>query len=141
MLRIVIGVIVSFVAMSIVVFSLSIAPWYLFGVDTVFQPSRFDTTPAVTVYAVLVGALGAVGAGWLCARLTQSQGAVIALAVLCFLAGSGNAVGQRKKPAPGPRPPGLSVGQAMTQRKEPAWFTFLMPCIGVLGVLIGGRRA
>jgi uncharacterized protein YndB with AHSA1/START domain len=45
------------------------------------------------------------------------------------------------KPAPGARPPGLTVVQAIATRKEPAWFTLLMPFAGVAGVLLGGLRA
>ena len=141
MIRKVLGVAAAFVLMSVGVFGLSIAPWLLFGLDAVMQPARFDTTLVVTGYSVFVGLLGALLSGWLCARITASRAAVVALAALCFLAGAGNAVGQLNKPVPGPRGVGITVTQAMNQRKEPAWFTLLMPLLGVAGVLVGGRRA
>ncbi len=46
--------------MSVVVFAASVAPWFLFGLDGVLQPGRFDSTAAFNVYAVLVGMVGAV---------------------------------------------------------------------------------
>jgi hypothetical protein len=140
-MRIVLGVLIAFVSMSIVVFAVSVAPWFLLGLDTVLQPGHFDTTSVLNVYAVLVGVLGAVLAGWLCATIAPSWIAVISLAVLCFVGGVTNAFAQLAKPEPGGREPGLTVFQAITRRKEPAWFTFLMPCIGASGVLLGGRRA
>lgn len=48
---------------------------------------------------------------------------------------------QSRKPEPGARGAGLAVAEAMAARKEPAWFTWLMPCVGAAGVLIAGRGA
>ena len=36
---------------------------------------------------------------------------------------------------------GVSVMEVVTQRKEPDWFTLLMPLLGGAGVLVGGRGA
>jgi sugar phosphate permease len=140
-MRLVLGVVVAFVSMSLIVFGLSIAPWFILGLDAVLLPGRFDSTAAFNVYAVIVGLLGALFAGWLCATISRSKRAVIVLAVLCFAAGMTNALGQMNKPEPGARASGMAVMEAMTTRKEPAWFTFLMPCVGVIGVLVAGRRA
>lgn len=138
-MRTVLGVVIAFVAMATLVFAASVAPWFVLGLDTVLQPGRFDTVAAFNVYAVLVGILGAIFAGWLCARIARSWPAVILLAVLCFIAGMTNAFGQSRKPEPGVRQQGLTVGQAVAARREPAWFTLLMPGVGVVGVLLGGR--
>jgi len=78
--------------------------------------------------------------GWLCMRIGRSRIAVIVLAVLSFAGGMANAYAQHAKPAPGARLPGVTVMEAVNTRKEPAWFTLLMPCLGVAGVLIGGRE-
>jgi hypothetical protein len=138
-MRTTLGVIAAFILMAAATFGLSIAPWYFLGLDRVMLPGRFETTTAVTGYSVLVGIAAALAAGWACARITGSRNAVIALAVFAFVAGFGNFFGQRAKPEPGARAAGLTVGQAMTQRKEPAWFTLLMPCVGLVGIIVGGR--
>ena len=139
--RSILGVAVSFVAMSFGVLAVSVAPWFLLGLDGVMRPASFQTTAAITAYAVCVGIVGALAAGWLCGRITSSRYAVLSLAVLCLLGGLTNAFGQWKKPEPGIRVAGVTVGDAIAQRKEPAWFTLAMPCLGVAGVLFGGRRA
>jgi hypothetical protein len=138
-MRAVLGVIGAFIAMSLLVFALSIAPWLLFGVDAVLEPGRYDSTMTFNAYAVLTGIAGALFAGWTCAVIGRSKTAVVVLAFLCFAGGMVNAYGQHQRPEPGPRAAGVSVIQAVSNRKEAAWFTLLMPCVGVVGVMIGGR--
>ncbi len=140
-MRAVVTVIVAFVALNGFVLLASLAPWYILGVDGVLEPNQFKTHFAFDIYAVLVGMFGSVQAGRWCARMAESRTAVIVLALLCFAVGMINAFSQSQKLEPGFREPGLSVRQAISARKEPAWFTFLMPAVGFLGVLFGGRRA
>jgi uncharacterized protein YndB with AHSA1/START domain len=139
-MRAIVAVVVAFVAMSAFVFGLSVAPWFALGLDGVLEPGRFRTFLAVDLYAAAVGAIGAWLAGALCLRIGRARGAVVVLALLCFGGGSVNAVGQLKKSEPGARGPGVTVSDAIAARKEPAWFALLMPCLGVVGVLGGGRR-
>ena len=140
-MRAVAGVIVAFVVMSVLVLALSLAPWYLLGVDSVLEPGRFDGTPAFDAYAVFVGVAGAVLAGWICWKIGRLQLAVSILAVICFAGGLLNHFGQHHKPEPGVRAAGLSVMDAVNQRKEADWFTLLMPCLGAAGVLFGSGLA
>src|SRR5262249_12930795 len=131
----------AFVVMSVVVFGLSIAPWFLFGVDAVLLPGRFESVPIYTAYAVLAGVAGAIVGGWVCATIGRARVAIVVLAGLCIAGGVMNATMQQRKPDPGPRVAGASVMDAVTARKEPAWFTWLMPFVGASTVLLVGRRA
>ena len=55
--------------------------------------------------------------------------------------GVGNAVAYWNKPEPGSRAAGLSIKRAIEKRKEPAWFTLLMPVAGSCSsVLVSGWR-
>jgi hypothetical protein len=121
------------------VLALTMALWFALGVDGVLKPGTFDARPILDAWSVFVSIAGALFAGWLCAAISRSRAAVIALAVLCILMAAGNAVGQHQKPIPGPREPGVPAFQAMARRKEPDWFTFLMPVVGAVGVLVAGR--
>jgi hypothetical protein len=138
MIRPVAGVVLSLVAMAAFVFAGSIVLWFAVGVDRVLAQGSFDGTSLLNVWSVAVSIIGAVAAGWLCFRIAESRTAVIVLACLCLVMGLGNARGQRAKPEQGPRAPGLSVFEAVKLRKEPAWFTLLVPVVGVFGVLGGG---
>jgi hypothetical protein len=140
-MRSTLAVVIAFVAMAAGVLIVSVAPWFALGVDRVLEPGRFESKPAVDVYAVVVGVAGAALAGWICGKIAHSRVAVIVLAGVCFAAGMGNALGQLRKPAPGPRTPGVSVVQAISARKEPAWFVLLMPCLGAASVLVTGFKA
>jgi len=139
--RAIAAAIISFVALSFVLFWVSLAPWYLFGVNGVLQPGTYDTVPAYNAYALIVSAIAAALIGWLCAAIGRSRLAVIIVAVLCFMGGMLNATMMFKKPEPPPRVGDVSISEAIYHRKEPAWYTLTMPIIGVIGVLIGGRRA
>jgi hypothetical protein len=134
------GVIVAFVAMMALVLGLSLGLWFTLGVDGVLLPGRFDGTIILNVCAVLAAVVGGLFAGWLCATISRSRTAVIVLAALCFLNGAGNALAHWGKPVPGPREPGLTIMQAIEKRKEPAWFTLLIPFAGSCSVLLVGWR-
>ena len=138
MIRQIAGVLLSLVAMTALVFAGSIALWFAVGVDRVLTKGSFDGTPLLNVWSVAVSVVGALAGGWLCFRISESRTAVIVFACLCLVMGLGNALGQRGKPDPGPRPPGLSVWDVVKLRKEPEWFTFLVPVVGALGALVGG---
>jgi hypothetical protein len=138
MIRPIAGVVLSLAAMAALVFAGSIALWFAVGVDRVLTPGSFDGTPLLNVWSVAVSVVGALAGGWLCYRISESRTAVVVFAGLCLVMGLGNAFAQRAKPEPGPRPSGVSVLEAVKLRKEPPWFTLLVPVVGAVGALIGG---
>ena len=139
--RVFFGTIVAFLVMSVGVLALSIAPWFSLGLDAVLKPGLFATTAAFNIYAVFVGILGALFGGWLCASISRSRVAVVLLATLACAGGLANAAAQSRKPEPGVRVTGVTVAQAISIRKEPAWFTLLIPCAGFVAILVSGHRA
>ena len=140
-MRPLLAVVMALVATMAFVLAASLLPWFLFGVDGVLEPGRFDARLGYESYAVVVGAVGAVSGGRLCAAIGRSRPAVAVLALLSAAGGAANAFAQHGKPEPGARAPGLAVLEAVGMRKEPAWFTLSMIPIGFLGVRYGGRRA
>lgn len=81
------GALLAFVVMSCLVFGLSIAPWYILGLDVVLRPSGFDTGAMMTFYLLVVSAVSAIAGGWIAARVGKSRLSVIILAILGLLAG------------------------------------------------------
>src|SRR5260221_14581265 len=79
-MRILLSVIIAFLAMSIFIFALSIAPWFIFGIDRVLLSGSFDTIPSITVYSLVVSLIGALLGGILCAFIGRSRNAVFVLA-------------------------------------------------------------
>jgi len=140
-MRIILGVITAFVIMMATVYLLSIAPWYWLGLDTVLRPGLYETTGAYNTYAIAVALLGAVFGGWLCAKIGRSWRAVIVLMMLAFTGGTANVILHLAKSTPGARPPDATVNEVVVARKEPLWFTLVMPCFGVPAILLGARFA
>jgi hypothetical protein len=128
------------IAMMALVLGLSMGLWFALGVDGVLLPGRFDGTTVLNCWTVMAGVVGGIFAGWLCATISRSRTAIIVLAMLCFINGAGNAVAHWVKAEPGSRAPGLTIMEAIEKRKEPAWFTLLMPIAGSCSALLSGRR-
>ncbi len=125
--------------MAVMVLVLTMGLWFVLGVDGVLQPGTFDGKPVLNVCSVVFAALGALAGAGLCALVGKSRGALIAFAALTLIMGTTNAVMHLSKPAPGPRTPGLTVPQAIQQRKEPAWFVLLVPMFGPAAAWLAGR--
>jgi uncharacterized protein YndB with AHSA1/START domain len=139
-MRSVLAVVTALVVVAVAVYALCIVPWFALGLDAVLEPGRYDTTTAYNIFAIGVAFAGAVGGGWLCARIGKSLNALLVFAGLGFLGGVANVGVHAMKPEPEARQPGLSVLEAAAKRKEPFWFTAVMPCVGVVGILAGGFR-
>lgn len=139
-MRGVIAVVVAFVVMGAITFGLSLAPWFVLGLDAVLEPGRFDGKPGYELYAFAVSIVGGFVAGAVCRRVGRSGRAVAVLALLALLGAAGNAIAQRKKPEPGPRGAGVAVADAMAARRERLWFVVGVAVLGPIAILIGGRR-
>jgi uncharacterized protein YndB with AHSA1/START domain len=139
-MRSVVAVVVAFVAMAALTWGLSIAPWCAFGLDAVLEPARFDGKLAYDLYAVAAAIAGGWVGGALCRRIGGSGRAVAVLTLLALLAGTGNAIGQRLKPEPGPRGAGVTIGDAVVARRERLWFVVAIAVLGPASIVVGGRR-
>ena len=141
MLRIIAGVVAGYTAMALVVFLSLTAAYLAMGADRAFQPGVYDVTALWLVVMFLVSLIAAVIGGKVCALLGKSRKAVLALAGLVLVLGLLSAI-PALKPPPGEPPartgevPNL---EAMMKARQPAWVALLLPVIGVVGVLFGGR--
>jgi hypothetical protein len=125
--------------MGLITWGLSIAPWLLFGVDGVLDPGTFDTTTAINIYSLIVSLVGGIFGGWIAATIGRSRVTVLVLLGLGLLASIGNVFVHISKAEPGPRTASVSVIEAVSTRKEPLWYTLVIPVLGAAGILIGGR--
>jgi hypothetical protein len=75
------------------------------------------------------------------ARVARPRNAIITLVAIAFLSGAANAIAQSNKQERGRREPGVAFIQAIQIRKEPAWFTWLLPRAGAAVVLLAGLPA
>ena len=138
MVRAILGVLVGYILMAIVVIVLFVGLWFALGVDGVLEPGQFKGTMPLNIGAPLISILGALLGGFVCAKISRSRKAVMVFASIVLVLGLVAAYFTLQKPEPGPRPPGLSVVDAIKQGREPNWYALLNPFLGAGGILLGG---
>jgi len=140
--RVIGGVIAGYVAIFVAVFVLMTLAWMLLGPAGSFQPGTWDVTTTWIVVSVVVGLVGAIAGGYVCALVARDPrgpkalvGVVVVLGILFaipVLTGGGDAV-------LGPRPDVVPMMDAMQRGQQPAWIALMNPILGAIGVLIGAR--
>lgn len=141
MLRAIAAVIVGYVAIVIVVSLSFVGAWTALGVETVFQPGSYHPSGAWIAVSIVLGLVGAVIGGFICALIATSAKPVQALAGLVLIVGLVMAVlvlvGGDARPTE--RPADVDMQTATQNAIQPAWVAFLNPLVGAVGVLLGGR--
>ena len=140
MTRTVVSVILGYVVMFVIVFVTLTASYLVLGMEKTFQPGTFNVTPLWIFVMLVFSLLAAIVGGKVCRMISNRKIASALLVALVVVLGlvsavpalyavEGNAV----------RTGDVSNLQAMMNAKEPKWVSVLLPVIGVIGVLIGGR--
>lgn len=140
MLRSILAVILSYIAMTILIIAVFSAMWFGLGPDRLLVPGTWDGGLLLTIAAPGITLLAGLFGGWMCAKIAPGKrGPVMVLAAVVLVLGLVMAVVTLQKPAPtGPRDPGMTMQQIMEKGREPAWVAIGNPIIGATAVLIGG---
>jgi hypothetical protein len=139
--RTIAGVVVGYIVMALVVFAVFSVAYLGMGADRAFQPGSYAPSGLWIVVSLIVGFGAAAAGGWVCASIARNPRAVTALAALVIVLGIVFAVPvMTRKEGPGPRTDTVGNMQAMQQAQTPLWLALLNPLIGVVGVMVGGRR-
>ncbi len=139
MLRSILSVIVSYIAMFIFIVVTFMGLWFGMGVDGLLQPGSYKgnmllciAVPCITIIAGILG-------GRLCFKIARGRKPVMVLAGIVFVLGAITAYFTLQKPElTGTRPAGMKVQELMEKGREPTWVAVSNPIIGALGVLVGG---
>ncbi|MGQ0628297.1 MAG: hypothetical protein ACT4PL_09400 [Phycisphaerales bacterium] len=139
MLRAILAVVATYIAMSILIIGTFMGLWMGVGINGLLEPGTFKgnwflciAAPSITVVAGLLG-------GVMCAKIARTRGPVIALAAVVFLLGGLSAFFTLQKPEPtGPRDPAMTMQQFMEVGREPTWLAVFNPLGGAAAVLLGG---
>ncbi len=136
------AVIVGYLIMFVVVFGGLTAAYMAIGADRAFQAGTYDVSGLWIGVMSAVGLIAAMAGGWVCATIA-GRGGVKALAGLVLILGILFAIpvlfaspNAEKKV----RPADVSMMTAMSESQQPAWAAILNPVLGVVGVMIGGKR-
>lgn len=143
--RAILSVLAGYAGMVAVVMAVLTGAYLAMGADRAFAPGTYEVTGAwIAVWGVTSAGAGVLG-GVVCARISRSGRAVLALAGLLLVLGVGNAAFRLTSETPAPevrvRSGEVTNLEAMNQAQAPAWMYLSEPLVGMLAVLMGGRLA
>jgi predicted MFS family arabinose efflux permease len=141
MLRPILGVIVSYVALFLLWSALFFGAYALLGPERAFQADSYEVS---SLWLWLTGAVtffGAVAGGYLCARISKSNRACQVLAFVVFLIAILLCIKAMRRDVGGlhVRAGEVTRWEAVGLAVEPNWMHLLNPVIGAAGILLGAR--
>jgi hypothetical protein len=126
--------------MFVIVFITLTASYLVLGMDRTFQPGSFDVTWLWIFVMLVFSFLAAIAGGKVCRIVSGTRLGLILLVALVVVLGLVSAVpALYAVEATAVRTGEISNLQAMMNAKEPKWVSVLLPVIGVIGVVIGGK--
>jgi hypothetical protein len=139
MLRSIIAVVTTYIAMSILIIGVFSALWLGLGPDRLLKPGEWKGNMILTIAAPGITILSGLFGGWMCAKIARATKPVIVLAGLVLVLGLLMAFFTLQKPEPtGPREPGLTMTEIMEKGREPAWVAISNPILGAGAILLSG---
>ena len=140
MLRNILAAVAGYIAMAAVLFALFSLLWLTVGPSRAFEPGSWDVPGNWALVQLVLGLAGAYIGGQVCARVAHdARGATILIGLVIVL-GVVNAL-MAPETAAGPRPDDVSMMEATAGALQPAWFYWLNPLIGAVGVWFGSRKS
>ena len=140
MLKSILGVIVGYIAMAIFSFAMFTCAYLGLGVERVFEAESYDVSTIWMVIMIALALIGGILGGFICAAISKSKRACMALAgivlALGVIAGIMTKMKERPDTARSGDVPNL---QAMQMAQTPTWLCLLNPVLGAVGVLLGAR--
>ncbi len=137
--RNILAAIVGYIVMAAVLFALFSLLWLTVGPSRAFEPGSWEVPVGWALVQLVLGLLGAYIGGQVCARVAHDAKGATILVGLVIVFGVVNALIPPEMAA-GPRPDDVSMMQATAGAQQPAWFLWLNPLVGAVGVWFGTRK-
>ena len=138
MLRNILAAIAGYVAMAAALFVLFSLLWLTLGPSRAFQPGSWDVSGGWALGSIVLGLVAAYIGGRVCAKVAHDARGATMLIGLVIVFGVVNALIPPEMVA-GPRPDDVSMMEATAGARQPAWFNWLNPVIGIVGVWFGSK--
>ncbi len=129
----------GYVVMAFALFLLFSLLWVILGPSRAFQPGSWEVSGGWALGSIVLGLVAAYIGGRVCARVAHDARAATILIALVIVLGVVTAL-MPMEMAAGPRPDDVSMMEATAGARQPAWFSWLNPVIGVVGVWFGSRK-
>jgi len=141
MMRMIIGVILGYVAMAAFVFITFSVTYMILETEGSFQPNSYEVSVSWIFASIVLGLAGAILGGLTSVSIGRSKGAPKILAGLVLVLGIAMAIPTFSTVDRQPlvRSGEVALMEAMQSAHQPSWLVFINPLIGAAGVLVGSR--
>lgn len=140
MLKSILAIIVSYVAMFIFLFAAFTGCYFALGAEGTFQTDSYNVTTVWIALTVVVCLLAGIIGGLLCAAISKNQRTCQIFAfIVLFLGLLACIPAMQRSDAPNTRAGEVSNLEAMRLAVSPMWLHLLNPVISAAGVLLGAR--
>jgi len=140
MLKSILAVIIGYIVMAIVAFAVCTCAYLVLGTDRVFEPDSYNVSTIWIALMIGIAVVGGILGGLVCAAISKSKGACMALAIIVVIVGMISAIVTEMKERPSAARSGdLSNLEAMTKAQTPVWVCFVNPVLGAVAVMLGAR--
>jgi hypothetical protein len=142
MLKSILAIIVSYVAMFVIFMAIFTGLYFALGVERVFQTDSYEVSMLWIVLTLVVGFLVSIFAGYLCAAIGKSWRVCQIFALIVFLLAliqCFSALKRNNPDAPNTRAGDVGMFEAMTLAVSPFWLHLVNPVLCGVGVLVGAR--
>lgn len=137
MLRIIAGIIVGWIVMTVVVVASFGITMAALGLEQILQPASYWTTTTFNIIVLVGGFVGAIAGGLVCALIARNSLAAFVLIAVVLVMGAGSVVMNMNKPDPPARTEPATFEGIRAHGKEPMWFAISKTLVGAAGILIG----
>ncbi len=142
MIRTIIGVVVGYISLAVLVIVLMILAYVVMGADFAFKSGSFEPSVLRIIMSFIIGIVAALAGGNVCVAIAKNKKAALWLAGLVLVLGYASAafnITSSDSTSERVRQSDVSMEAAMQQLKQPVWIELLIPIIGAVGVVLGGR--
>ena len=137
LLKNILAAVLGYVVMFAVAFVLFSLMWAVLGADGSFEPSSWDVSGAWIGVSLVFGATVSAVGGFTCSKLAANrQGVAILIALVLVL---GIVAAMPDAATVGARLDDVSMFDAMSSARQPAWLRWISPVIGVVAVVFGAK--
>lgn len=140
--RKILAVICSFAAMYVLIFLTFSGAYMVIGMERTYLPGTYETGSLWNMVSLILGALAAGMAGWMCFRISRNVNTVRVLAAVILILGliqAGSVMAS--PPSREARTESMDAIAAMGKTVTPLWLALLNPVVGAVFALMGGRVA
>jgi hypothetical protein len=141
MLKSILAIIVSYIAMFVIFMAIFTGLYFALGVERVFTTDSYEVSILWIVLTLVIGFLVSIFSGYLCAAISKSWRTCQVFALIVFLLSliqCWSAL-KRNPEAPNTRAGEVGMFEAMTLAVSPFWLHLVNPVLCGAGVLIGAR--